>query len=139
MAPPWDVSARMAVTLPGRVNRANIVPNRRGMSRFSGLVQVWVTLACRSELLSNACFLHAGDGVPSQHHHTEEADMFAQLDFCPFMELVMGRRSWQDRTTLLRTWVDLRPMTLQQGGPHARYTRLRPARPLLLRAGLLPS
>src|SRR5262245_57608808 len=30
MAPPWDDSARMAVTLPGRVNRANIVPNRRG-------------------------------------------------------------------------------------------------------------
>ena len=35
-------------------------------------------------------------------------------------------------------WVALHPMAPQQGGPHARYTRLRPARPLLLRPGLLP-
>jgi len=51
----------------------------------------------------------------------------------------MGRRSWRDRTTLLRTWVAPYPMDpQQQGGPHARYTRLRPARPLLVRPGLLP-
>ena len=61
-----------------------------------------------------------------------------KLDFCPFKEFVMGRGSWQSRTTLLRTWVTLHPMAPQQGGPHARYTRLRPARPLLVRAGLLP-
>ena len=27
------------------------------------------------------------------------------LDFCPFKEFVMGRGSWRDRTTLIRTWV----------------------------------
>src|SRR3954465_11515820 len=50
----------------------------------------------------------------------------------------MGRPSWQKRTTLLGAWVALQPTAPQRGGPHADYTRLRPARPLLLRSGLLP-
>src|SRR5262249_20854577 len=62
----------------------------------------------------------------------------SELDFCPFEELVMGRQSWQNRTTLLGTWVLRSPMPPQQGGPHAGYTRLRPARPLLVRTGVLP-
>ena len=51
----------------------------------------------------------------------------------------MGLLSWQSRTTLLGTWVLLPPMPPQHGGPHARYTRIRPARPRSLRLGLLPS
>ena len=62
-----------------------------------------------------------------------------QLDFCPFKEFVMGRLSWQERTTLLGAWVAVHPMAPQQGGHHVDSTRVRPARPLLVRPGLLPS
>ena len=51
----------------------------------------------------------------------------------------MGRQSWQRRTTLLGAWVAVHPMAPQQGGHHVDSTRVRPARPLLVRPGLLPS